>query len=130
MVKIVSARFVAGHAAYFFDDQAAIKQGALQDGFVYRGSLLTPGFSAVRQPGESISVMLLLDTGQWAVGDCCAVQYSGAGGRDLLFTAAHYVPFLEARVTPMLAGLNALIGIQQALISRQRTGQGSGVKVS
>ncbi len=107
MVAIVDARFVAGNAAYFFDDQAAIKQGAPQDGFVYRGSPVTPGYEAVRQPGESISVMLLLDTGQWAVGDCCAVQYSGAGGRDPLFTAHHYVPFLENQVAPLLIGLDA-----------------------
>ena len=33
---------------------------------------------AIRQAGEAISVMLVLDDGQVALGDCAAVQYSGA----------------------------------------------------
>ena len=31
--------------------------------------------------------MLILEDGQIAWGDCAAVQYSGAGGRDPLFLA-------------------------------------------
>lgn len=47
----------------------------------YIGQPVTEGFSAVRQAGEAISVMLILEDGQVAYGDCAAVQYSGAGGR-------------------------------------------------
>jgi len=106
-VQIVSAHFIAGMSAYYFDDQKAIKQGAQQDGFVYQGTPLTGGFSSVRQGGESISVMLQLSTGLWAQGDCCAVQYSGAGGRDPLFIAEHYIDFLDQQIAPSLIGMNA-----------------------
>ncbi len=107
-VQIVSAHFVEGMSSYYFDDQKAIKHGAQQDGFVYLGQPLTSGFTSVRQSGESISVMLRLSNGLWALGDCCAVQYSGAGGRDPLFIAARYKDLLEQHVAPKLVGLKAV----------------------
>jgi methylaspartate ammonia-lyase len=48
--------------------------------------------------------VLVLDNGAVAVGDCAAVQYSGAGGRDPLFLAQHFVPFLERHLKPSLEG--------------------------
>lgn len=104
-MKIRSVRFAPGHSAYYFDDQAAIRNGAEQDGFVYKGPALTEGFTAIRQRGEAVTILLELDNGLWAQGDCVAVQYSGAGGRDLLFTAGRFIPFMEQHLTPHLEGL-------------------------
>lgn len=106
-VHITHAEFVAGFSAFYFDDQQAIKAGARQDGFVYAGAPVTPGFSAVRQAGECVSVLLTLSDGSVGVGDCAAVQYSGAGGRDPLFLAADFVPFLRRHVAPLLEGRDA-----------------------
>ena len=39
-----------------------------------------------------------------AMGDCAAVQYSGAGGRDPLFPAENFIPFLEKHIKPLLEG--------------------------
>ena len=64
------------------------------------GKPVTEGFSAVRQAGESISVMLVLEDGQIATGDCAAVQYSGAGGRDPLFLAKDFIPLIEQYIKP------------------------------
>ncbi len=58
----------------------------------------------MRQGGECISILLLLDDGQIAVGDCAAVQYSGCGGRDPLFIAAEMIPLLEEHLRPRLIG--------------------------
>ena len=99
-MKIRKALFAPGSSAFFFDDQRAIKQGARHDGFVYAAQPVTPGFTRVRMAGESISVLLVLEDGQIAVGDCAAVQYSGAGGRDPLFLAETYLPVLEAACAP------------------------------
>lgn len=101
-MKILDVICAPGKTGFFFDDQRAIKQGAGQDGFVYRGEPVTPGFHTIRQAGESISVMLLLEDGQVAHGDCAAVQYSGAGGRDPLFLAEVFIPLIEERVKPVL----------------------------
>lgn len=93
-----------GRTGFFFDDQKAIKGGAAADGSAYRGDPVTPGFSAVRQAGESISILLLLSDGQIAHGDCAAVQYSGVGGRDPLFLAESYIPLIEKEIAPLLEG--------------------------
>ena len=104
-MKIVKAIFSEGNSAFFFDDQRAIKQGATHDGFVYQGEPVTEGFRRIREAGQSVSIMLLLEDGQIATGDCAAVQYSGAGGRDPLFLASDYVTFLEKHIKPVLEGM-------------------------
>ena len=96
-----------GRTGFYFDDQRAIKQGAGHDGVFYIGAPVTDGFSAVRQAGESISVMIILEDGQVAYGDCAAVQYSGAGGRDPLFLAKDFIPVIENYIKPELVGKQA-----------------------
>lgn len=93
-----------GLTGFYFDDQRAIKKDAESDGFTYKGEAITEGFSAVRQQGESLSVMLILEDGQIAYGDCAAVQYSGAGGRDPLFLAKDFQPIVENIIKPLLVG--------------------------
>lgn len=103
-VKIADVICVPGRAGFFFDDQAAVRAGASHDGFDYQGQPLTAGFARIRQPGESVSVMVVLDDGDVAYGDCVAVQYSGAGGRDPLFQASSIIQTIEREVTPLLLG--------------------------
>lgn len=105
-MKISQALFTSGRSSFYFDDQQAIKNGAAQDGFIYQGEPVTPGFHSVRQAGECISILLILENGQIAKGDCVAVQYSGAGGRDPLFTAQTFVPFLQQHIKPLLEGMD------------------------
>jgi methylaspartate ammonia-lyase len=101
-MKIKQALFTAGYSSFYFDDQQAIKNGAGHDGFIYTGAPVTPGFTSVRQAGECVSVQLILENGAVAVGDCAAVQYSGAGGRDPLFLAENFIPFLNDHIKPLL----------------------------
>ncbi|TIX83061.1 MAG: methylaspartate ammonia-lyase, partial [Mesorhizobium sp.] len=84
-MQIKDVLLVPGNGAFFYDDQAAISAGAMQDGFIYVGAPATPGFYSIRIPASSLSVGLVLtdDTIVW--GDMMNVQYSGAGGRDPLF---------------------------------------------
>lgn len=103
-MKIVDVILSEGKTGFFFDDQRAIKKHAVQNGATYSGKPLTEGFSSVRQAGEAISVMLLLEDGQIAYGDCAAVQYSGAGGRDPLFLAKDYIPVIDKYIKPLLVG--------------------------
>ena len=63
-------------SGFFTDDQAAIALGARHDGATYVGAPVTPGFRSIRQAGEAVSVLLVLDDGRVAHGDCAAVQYS------------------------------------------------------
>jgi methylaspartate ammonia-lyase len=107
-VRIERVRAIPTFSGFFFDDQRAIKQGATQDGFAYDGEPVTPGFDAVREAGEALTVELDLSDGRTVSGDCCAVQYSGAGGRDPLFRAERYRPVVADRVADALEGRDAL----------------------
>lgn len=104
-MKIKKVVCSAGKTGFFFDDQKAIKAGAKNDGNFYVGETMTAGFSSVRQMGESISVMFVLEDGQIAFGDCAAVQYSGAGGRDPLFLAENFIPVIEKEIAPKYIGM-------------------------
>jgi methylaspartate ammonia-lyase len=125
-MRIVDVLAVPVRAGFFFDDQLAIRAGAAHDGFDYTGAPLTPGFRRVRQPGEAVSVLLLLDDGGVEFGDCAAVQYSGAGGRDPLFAARDAVAAVEAVVAPALRGTDLADGFRtvSARIEALTTGPG------
>lgn len=106
-MKIKNVILTPSYTGFYFDDQKAIKAGADHDGFFYVGNPVTPGFSNVRQSGEAISVQIVLEDGTVGMGDCAAVQYSGTGGRDPLFLAKDFIPFLEQKVVPLLIGEEA-----------------------
>lgn len=103
-MKIVDVILSKSYTGFYFDDQKAIKMGAKTDGLVYLGEPVTPGFTKIRMPGEAISIQLVLEDGLVANGDCAAVQYSGAGGRDPLFLADEFIPFIEENLKPLLIG--------------------------
>lgn len=91
-----------GHGAFFYDDQEAIRSGAVQDGFIYVGASATPGFSSIRIPASSLSVGLVLRDETVVWGDMMNVQYSGAGGRDLLFKTDQISDLTSRVVAPRL----------------------------
>jgi len=105
-IKIVKVLAASGVGSFFFDDQAAIKAGAARDGAAYLGEAVTPGYAHVREPSESVSVMLVLSDGYVAVGDCASVQYSGVGGREPRFHARQLAQQIEQDLGPRLLDLD------------------------
>ncbi|MDY0010274.1 MAG: methylaspartate ammonia-lyase [Candidatus Izemoplasmatales bacterium] len=105
-MKIKDVVLSKSYTGFFFDDQKAIKNGAVNDGFFYEGTPIIEGFRTIRQCGEAISIQLILENGEVGIGDCAAVQYSGTGGRDPLFLADNYIPFLEEKIVPLMIGLD------------------------
>jgi methylaspartate ammonia-lyase len=86
-------------------DLQAIRAGrARPNGFSFDGDPITPGFSRITQPGDMLSVMLRLDDGQIACGDCMDVIFSGAAGRDPVFRAEDHLPLLEGPIRQRLIG--------------------------
>ncbi len=105
-MKIVDLICSAGRSGYFNKDLAAVRGGARQDGFSYIDGPVTPGFDHVIQPGEALSVMLLLEDGQVAFGDCMDVIFTGAAGRDPLFKAEDHRAVVEGSVRDLLRNRN------------------------
>ena len=91
-------------AGYFNKDLVAIKLGPAADGFAYAGPPASPGFRQIIQPGQAISVMLVLEDGQVAFGDCVDVIFAGLAGRDRVFRAAEHLPLLQGELREMLRG--------------------------
>ena len=101
IVDIICSKSLTG---FYFDDQKAIKAGATQDGFTYVGDPVTDKFTAIRQKGEAVSIMIILEDGQIGFGDATAVQYSGAGGRDPLFLSEDGIHTINQDIKPILIG--------------------------
>lgn len=103
-MKITNVILTKSYSGFYYDDQNAIKQGAKHDGFFYLGEPVTDGFRTIREPGEVISIQLVLEDGTIGMGDCVAVQYSGCGGRDRVFLIEENMPLLQEKIVPMLIG--------------------------
>jgi methylaspartate ammonia-lyase len=105
-VEIVDIILSKGLTGYYLDDKHAIQKGATLDGNFYFGETVTAGFKTIRQPGDSVSFMMVLDDGQISCGDCATGQYSGIGGRDAPFFAGELIKFIEKNIKPKLIGMN------------------------
>ncbi len=102
-MKIKDVIFTKSFTGFYFDDQKAMQAGeATIDGLFYDGTPMTDHFSSIRVPGEAVSISMILDNGIIVTGDCAAVQYSGAAGRDPLFLASEYLDLLESVIKPLL----------------------------
>ena len=91
-MKIKDVVFVAGLSGYFNKDLQAVKAGARPNGTFLEGKPLTPGYTQIVQAGAIISVMLILEDGCVAVGECADVIFSGLAGRDPLFIPGEHLP--------------------------------------
>jgi methylaspartate ammonia-lyase len=103
-MNIADVIAVAGRAGFFNRDLAAVKGGAKANGFAYPGPPVSAGFTRIVQPGKAISVMLLLEDGQVAFGDCMDVILSGVAGRDPLFRAEDHLAFMQTTLRDRLRG--------------------------
>jgi len=103
-MKIEKVLTCKGISGYYNKDLLAIKAGASPDGFVFRDPPVTPGFNAITQPGEALSVILILSDKQIVFGDCIDVVFAGMAGRDPIFKAAEHQELVENEVAAFLRG--------------------------
>ena len=103
-MRIENVLSCSAMAGYYNKDLAAIKAGAVPDGFVFRSAPITPGFKMITQPGEAISVMLILSDGQVAYGDCFDVVFAGAAGRDRVFRTLEHQDVIRREIADFLKG--------------------------
>ena len=104
-LTITDVLLVPAQGAFFYDDQLAIREGVVSDGFTYKGKPRTPGFTAIRMPAEALSIGLKLSDGVIVWGDMMSVQYAGAAGRDPVFNGEVIGRLARRGVVPRLKGL-------------------------
>jgi methylaspartate ammonia-lyase len=104
-MKVKDVICAAGRSGYMHRDLAAIKSGrATPDGSLYKGQPLSPGFTHIIEPATIISVMLALEDGQIAFGDCADVILAGVAGRDPAFNARDHIDYVRGEVADALRG--------------------------
>jgi len=100
MSCIKSILAVPGLNGFYHDDQTAIRAGAKQDGMTYIGDPKTPGFGAIRQPGEALCLMVVSEDGNISLGDCTSVQYPGVGGREPFISTSEMDRWIQSVFRP------------------------------
>lgn len=105
-MKISDVVYSVGRSGYFNKDLLALKTHGHNNGSFVEGKPLTPGYQAIVQPGAILSVMLVLDDGSLAIGECADVIFSGLAGRDPLFVPEEHLPVLQSTVRAWLVERN------------------------
>jgi methylaspartate ammonia-lyase len=103
-MKITDVVYSKGRSGYFNKDLKAVKAGGRANGTFVEGKPMTPGYTAIVQAGAIVSVMLLLEDGSLAIGECADVIFSGLAGRDPLFIPEEHLPVLETTIRQWLVG--------------------------
>jgi methylaspartate ammonia-lyase len=65
---------------------------------------MLPGFDTITQPAGIVSVMLVLEDGSIAYGDCADVILAGYAGRDRPFKPHEHLEVLKNEISPRLIG--------------------------
>src|SRR5215472_13806453 len=94
-MRVKSVICCVGRSGYMHRDLMAIKAGARPDGFLFHGKALSPGFRKIVEPASIVSVMLELEDGQIAFGDCADVILAGVAGRDPAFRGEDHIGYLR-----------------------------------
>src|SRR5690606_17221708 len=104
-MKVRDVVCAAGRSGYMHRDLLAIKAGrATPNGSLYEGTPIAPGFRRIIEPASVISIMLVLDDGQVAFGDCADVILAGVAGRDPAFDAADHIDYVRTELGAALRG--------------------------
>ena len=104
MARIVDLLLVPAVGGYYCEDLEALQARPIPGSDRYTAPPVTPGFRAVREVAEALSVGLVLDDGRVAWGDCVGVAYAGKAGRDPVFRAAEGETSIRRVVAPVLEG--------------------------
>ena len=104
-MKIKEVICAEGRSGYMHRDLAAIKSGkAIPNGSLYKGKPMSPGFTHIIEPATIVSVMLVLEDGQIAFGDCADVILAGVAGRDPAFNSGGHIDYMRGEVADALRG--------------------------
>ena len=102
-MKVTDVICATGRSGYMHRDLLAIKSGnAKPNGSLYEGTPHSPGFTRIIEPATIISVMLVLEDGQIAFGDCADVILAGVAGRDPAFNAKDHMDYVRTEVADAL----------------------------
>lgn len=101
-MKISGLMATEGIGGYYWRDQEAIARGAERDGFLYRGTPLTPGFNSIIQVSSTVLLTAQADDGREIHGDCATVNHAFRSGRQQAPIAAELIAQAEGPLSAWL----------------------------
>jgi len=105
-MRIKQVIFSDGRSGYYNRDFVALQAAPVANGAFYDAEPVTPGYHAIVQPGQCVCVVLVLENGAVALGDCVDVILAGLGGRFPPFDAKDHFAAFESEIRSFLAGLD------------------------
>jgi methylaspartate ammonia-lyase len=102
--RIIKVLAVPATGAGYIEDLAALRADPVPLPRRFTAAPQTPGFRAVREVAEVVSVGLVLDSGQVAWGDCVAGASPGQAGCAPVFRATDGLAAIRRWVAPALEG--------------------------
>ena len=103
MTVIERVLAVPAAGAGYYEDLTALEAKHIGLPERFTAEPVTPGFRAVREVAEVVSIGLVLDTGQIAWGDCVSVSYSGRAGRWPVFRTVDGLETIHRILAPALS---------------------------
>jgi methylaspartate ammonia-lyase len=104
MGYIVRVLGVPTVGAGYSEDLAALQAAYVPVADRFSTPPQTPGYRAVGEPAEALSIGLVLEGGRVAWGDCVGSSYSGLAGRREVFRAGEGLETVRQVVAPALEG--------------------------
>jgi methylaspartate ammonia-lyase len=103
-VRITRILAVPAVGAGYYEDLAALQKDYVALAERFTAPAATPGFRAVREVAEAVSIGLVLDGGPVAWGDCVAVSYGVIAGREPPLRTEEGLAAIQRVVAPLLQG--------------------------
>jgi methylaspartate ammonia-lyase len=102
--RIVKVLAIPATGAGYVEDLAVLRANFVPLPQRFTAAPITPGFRAVREVAEAVSVGLVLDPGQVAWGDCVGGATPDQSGQAPVFRAAQGLEAIRRLVVPALEG--------------------------
>ena len=103
-MRVKSVICSVGRSGYMHRDLLAHQIGGKARRFSLSRQAFVPRIKRIVEPATIVSVMLELDDGQIAFGDCADVILAGVAGRDPAFRGEDHVDYLRREIAPLLKG--------------------------
>jgi len=106
-VKVEQVVLSVGLGSFLHGDSLAQQSGkARLNGYTWEGEPMLPGFTKIQETARIVSLMLVMEDGTIAFGDCVDVAAAGFSGRDRVFLPHEHMDDIHKYVAGPLTGLD------------------------
>jgi methylaspartate ammonia-lyase len=106
-LKVEKIVLSVGLGSFLHGDSLAQQSGkAVLNGYTWIGEPMLPGFTKIQEKAQIVSLMLIMEDGTIAHGDCVDVAAAGFSGRDRVFLPHEHMDDIRKHVAEPLVGVD------------------------